>query len=81
MALLGSLALVHAANDLSLLVVNLLVDLGTPGGLIAVHSGWEGGIVLASNLLGRLGLTAAIGRVVLVVGGGQAVGYAALVLW
>lgn len=80
MALLGSLALVHAADDLSLLVVNLLVNLGAAGGLVAVHLGWESGVQLAGLLLGGLLLAAAVGGVVLVVGGGETVGYAALVL-
>lgn len=78
--LLGSLALVHAADNLSLLVVNLLVDLGAAGGLVAVHPGGEGGVQLAGLLLGGLLLAAAVGRIVLVVGRGETVGYAALVL-
>lgn len=78
--LLSSLALIHAANNLRFLIINLLVDLGTPRRLVAVHPGGQGRVVLAGNLLGGLDLAAAVGGVVLVVCGGKTVGYAALVL-
>lgn len=78
--LLGGLALLHAPQDLSLLVLDGLVNLGAARGLVAVHLGGEGGVVLAGDLLLGLLLAAAVLRVVLVLGGREAVGYAALVL-
>lgn len=45
-----------------------------------MHLGGEGGVVLAGDLLLGLLLAAAVLRVVLVLGGREAVGYAALVL-
>lgn len=77
---LGRLALIHTPDDLGLLVVDLLVDLGAPRRLVAVHLGGEGSVVLAGDLLNRLLLAAAVGGVVLVVGRGETVGDAALVL-
>lgn len=78
--LLGRLALLHALQDLSLLVLDGLVDLGAARGLVAVHLGRKGGVVRAGDLLLGLLLAAAVLRVVLVFGGREAVGYAALVL-
>lgn len=79
--LLGRLALLHALQDLSLFVLDGLVDLRAAGGLIAVHLGRQGGVVLAGDLLLRLLLAAAVLWIVLILGGREAVGYAALVLW
>lgn len=45
-----------------------------------MHLCRKGGVVLAGDLLLRLLLAAAVLRVVLVLGGREAVGYAALVL-
>lgn len=79
--LLRSLALILPPQNLRLLVLNRLVDLGTPRGLISMHLGRQGRIMLASNLLGRLLLSAARRRVILVMGGRQAICYAALILY
>lgn len=79
--LLGRRALVLAPQDLSLLVLDGLVNLCAARGLVAVHLGREGGVVRARDLLLRLLLAAAVCRVVLVLGLREAVGYAALVLW
>lgn len=79
--LLGSLALVHPPEDLFLVVLDRLVDLSSARRLVAVHLGRQGGIMLASDLLRGLLLSAAIAGVVLVVGCGKPVGYAALVLF
>lgn len=80
MTLLGSLALIHTADDLGLFVVNLLVDLGAARGLVAVHLGRQGWVMLSSNRLGALDLAAAVSGVVLVVRGRETVSYAAFVL-
>jgi len=78
--LLSRLALIHASQDLSLLVLDGLVDLGAARGLVAMHLGRKGGVVLAGDLLLGLLPAAAVLRVVLALGGREAVGYAALVL-
>lgn len=78
--LLSRLALIHAPQDLGLLVLDGLVDLCAARGLVAMHLGREGRVVLAGDLLLRLLLAAAVLGVVLVLGGREAVGYAALVL-
>lgn len=80
MTLLRSLALIHTTNDLRLLVINLLVNLCTSRRLVSVHLGRQRRIVLASDRLGALDLATAIGGIVLIVGGRQTVGYAALIL-
>lgn len=79
--LLGRLALIHALDDLCLLVLDLFVDLGTARRLVAVHLRGEGGVVLAGDLLLGLLLAAPLIGVILVIGGRKAVGYAALILW
>lgn len=78
--LLGSLALVFAAQNLGLVVLNGLVNLGAARGLVAVHFGGQGGVVRAGDLLEGFFLAAAVVGVVLVFGGGEAVCDAALVL-
>lgn len=76
--LLSRLAL-HAPQSLRL-VLNGLVDLGAARGLVAVNLGSQGGVVLPGDLLLGLLLAATVLRVVLVLGGREAVGYAAPVL-
>lgn len=79
--LLGRLALVHAAQELGLVVLDGLVDLGAARRLVAVHAGGQRRVGLGGELLGRLLLAAAAGGVVLVARGLEAVGDAALVLF
>lgn len=78
--LLRSLALLLPREDLRLFILNRLVNLGALRRLISMHLGRQGGIVLPSDLLGRLLLAAALGGVVLVFGSRKAVGYTALIL-
>lgn len=79
--LFGFLALLLAPQNLSLLILNCLVNLRTPRRLVSVHLGRQRGIELAGKLLRGLLLPTALVRVVLVVGSGETVGYAALILW
>lgn len=78
--LLRSLTLILPPQNLRLLILNRLVDLCAPRGLVPVHLGRQRGIMLTSNLLGCLLLSTARGRIVLVMGGRKAVCYAALIL-
>lgn len=81
LVMLRRLALVHPSYDLRLLVLDPLVNLGTSGRLIPMHSCRKSRVLLAGYLLVRLVFAASLAWVVLVLGCCETVGYAALILW
>ena len=75
LVVLGLLLSVHLGDDGSLLILNLLVNLGTSAGLVAVGSGSVGGLLSSLCLLGLLLLLLDSLGVLEGVGNGSLVGF------
>lgn len=74
-----SLLRILLGQDRSLLLLDLLVDFGTLGRLVAVHGGGQRGVLLSSLVLSTQVLAGLV--VILRIGGGQSVANRTLVLW
>jgi hypothetical protein len=75
LVVLGLLLSIHLGDDGSLLILNLLVNLGTSAGLVSVGSGSVGGLLSSLLLLGLLLLLLDSLGVLEGVGNGSLVGF------